>query len=142
MKVLVMVIVLILAVSPCAICAKDTRPLWKRIFIPLKVKPKPSKKHRVIHQKEAVTSETPEEKRSKSGMFVVDSQWWATYVEQEAAWGYWIPDDANVKFKDGKIHVPPVVYRHWQDLEEAKKRKEKRNPNRVIDDWDAFPAPR
>ena len=102
--------------------AKDTRSLWQRIFRP--AKPIPQKKHKVTHHKKSNPSPTPTktppaiptDKRSPSGDFIVDNQWYANYLEQEVAWSYYLSYDKDIKFVDGSFHVPPVVYRHSQDM--------------------------
>ena len=46
----------------------------------------------------------------------------ANYWELVAAWDYSIPDEREITFSDGKYHVPPVVYRHYDDMVSARKR--------------------
>jgi len=70
------------------------------------------KKHKKVW-KSATSKEPP---RNKHGFFIVDAQWYANYLEQELIWNYWIPEDAQIKSRDGKIHVPPVVFRHYEDM--------------------------
>ena len=118
-------IVLTVALCPCVNAKekqkKDTRPLWKRIFVPPKKEP-PKKRH-VTRHKESSTPIPTVGGRTPSGMFIVDYQWYADYVEMEAAWSYYIPDDDYIEFKDKHVYVPPVSYRHFQDMVEAHKQK-------------------
>ena len=54
--------------------------------------------------------------------FKVDHQWLARYWELEATWGYWIPEDDQIKFKDGKYIVPVVVFTHCEDMAKTPRR--------------------
>ena len=54
--------------------------------------------------------------------FNVDRQWLARYWELEATWGYWIPEDDQIKFKDGKYIVPIVVFKHCEDMAKTPRR--------------------
>src|SRR5512147_2908777 len=59
---------------------------------PAKVKRTKPKVREVI-----VTTPPPTERRPK---IVVDPEWMARYIEQEATWDYEIPDDDLITFKD------------------------------------------
>ena len=50
------------------------------------------------------------------GFFVVDSIWMARYRTLEAVWDYEIPEDAAIQYHSGKYLVPPVVFRHYEDM--------------------------
>jgi len=60
--------------------------------------------------------------------FKVDHQWLARYWELEATWGYWIPEDDQIKFKDGKYIVPIVVFKHYEDMAKTPRRDATRVP--------------
>src|SRR5215468_9787571 len=69
-------------------------------------------------------SPQPEDKKiiKREGVFfAVESQWLAQYRIFEAAWDYPIPEDDDIRFIDGKYHVPAVVYRHYEDMEKTPK---------------------
>ncbi len=93
------------------------KSFWQRLFSPATPEPKRLKKRKVVRHKEA--SPAPETNRTSSGLYIVDMQWYANYLEQEAAWGYWIQDDESIKIDNGKVYVPPVVYRHYEDMVKA-----------------------
>ncbi len=120
MKRIVFFLVLVLA-SPCV--AKDKRSFWEKMFVA-------PKKTKVVKKRSHSKKSTPERKadptpkptpvtqtpRNGKGFFIVSEQWYANYLVREAAWDYYIPDDDGIRFIDGKYHVPPVVYRHFEDL--------------------------
>lgn len=118
MKQLALLLALLIAIT-CE--AKDNRSFWQKLFSP--AKPKVVKKRVVVHHHRRITktrvtqSETP---RNGKGYFIVDSQWYAEYLAMESARTYWIYDDKDIEFMDGKFHVPPVVYRHYEDMKKAK----------------------
>ncbi len=119
MKALICFLVLTLA-SPDA-HAKDKETFWQRLFAPTP-KPKMVRKRRIAPRQKTPPvskpkpSPTPEVLRNSTGCYIVDQQWYANYLVREAAWDYYIPDDDGIKFVDGLYHVPPVVYRHFQDM--------------------------
>ena len=118
MKAATWFIVLALALSPCA-AAKDKRSFWQKMFV---AKPKPVKKRHKSHPKPKPSPPKRDTTRNEKGCFIVEPQWMATYWEVVAAWDYQIPDERDITFKDGKYHVPPVVYRHYDDMVNARKR--------------------
>ncbi len=123
MKVIVFFLALALA-SPCV--AKDKRSLWQKMFVATKKektvkKRSHGKKSSPERQTNPKPTSTPikEAPRNGNGFFIVSAQWYANYLVREAAWDYYVPDDDGIKFIDGKYHVPPVVYRHFEDLVSA-----------------------
>src|SRR6267154_3928021 len=63
-----------------------------------------------------------ESKKSTPRIFIVDPQWIARYWELEMAWDYWIPEDEQIKFRDGKYIVPIVVFKHYEDMANTARR--------------------
>ncbi len=117
MKRIVFFLVLALA-SPCV--AGDKRSFLEKMFSPKKSKT--VKKRSAARQKspppkpKPSVSPTTEAPRNGKGYFIVTEQWYANYLVREAAWDYYIPDDDGIQYINGQYHVPPVVYRHFQDL--------------------------
>jgi len=64
-----------------------------------------------------------------SRLFNVDRQWMARYWELEATWGYWIPEDDQIKFKDGKYIVPIMVFKHCEDMAKTPRRDSANAPS-------------
>lgn len=122
MRAVVLLMALVLAASPYSDALSETKrqTFWERLFNPSKPKPQPKKRHKSASSPASkaspARSPTPTERRNGDGYFIVDSQWYANYVTEEMAWDYWIPEDSLVRFRDGKYHVPPVVYRHYEDM--------------------------
>lgn len=106
---------------------KKAPTFWERLFKPQTTKtsirrPKPHKhadKPRPQPTPTPVPTDSLAPSRAKDGSFIVDAQWMAYYWEQELAWDYPIPEDQDIKFVEGKYHVPPVVYRHYEDMVNA-----------------------
>jgi hypothetical protein len=48
--------------------------------------------------------------------FTVDKEWIAKYRSMEAVFKYPIPEDKEIRYKDGQFIVPVVVYRHYEDM--------------------------
>ena len=94
---------------------KSSLQKFLNVFSP-KPTPKPVRKKPKVTKKEVKVSPTPSKQRTKTGLFIVDAQWLANYREQEMAWSYSIPEDDEIKFENGKYHVSPVVYRHYEDM--------------------------
>ncbi len=77
----------------------------------------PSSKPKVVPKRTKKSKPKPTATPTpKSKKHEVDSEWIARYLEQEAAWDYEIPDDDLIEWKDGKYHVPSVVFRHYEDM--------------------------
>jgi len=70
-----------------------------------------------------------ESPKSVQRTFNVDRQWLARYWELEATWGYWIPEDDQIKFKDGKYIVPIVVFKHCEDMAKTPRRDSANAPS-------------
>lgn len=60
--------------------------------------------------------------KKSTDTFTVDYEWMARYWELESAWDYWIPEDDQIKFKDGKYIVPVVVFKHYEDMANTARR--------------------
>lgn len=91
---------------------------FRKFFQPpkTKVEKKILKKKKKVHPR-PTPAPTPQPEIVRVGLtFVVDAQWIATYRTLEAAWDYPIPEDDDIKFINGKYHVPVVVYRHYEDM--------------------------
>ena len=83
------------------------------------VKPKP--KHKPAKKAQAAEiAPTPDPLHRK-----VEPEWMARYWEQEALWDYYIPEDRQIRFKDGQYIVPIVVYRHYEDMSATAKRSDR-----------------
>lgn len=90
---------------------------------------KPEVKKKPVHR--TVKKRSPRKIAPKSltvslinkNYFVVDAQWIANYLEQETAWDYPIPEDEEIIFDNGNYYVPPVVYRHYEDMVSARNRR-------------------
>lgn len=119
MRVLVVLLILSVATPVPQALPKDTRNLWQKIFIP-KPTPKPKKKSHHTPRKKPVETKPietkPKQGRTPDLYFIVEPQWMANYWEQIAAWNYPIPDEKYIHFENGKYHVPPTVYRHYDDM--------------------------
>ena len=135
MKMLIPVLLMALMVSTVQADAPKKKEkstlakIWEYIVPPKPVKKQ--KKHVVRKRSKptSIVSVTPTPAmRGKAGTYVVDAQWMADYWEQELAWGYWIPEDDEVKFIEGKYYVPPVVYRHFEDMRATVKTEQRRYP--------------
>lgn len=79
-----------------------------------KPKPKPKSK-----RKAHIAHVTP---KQSTKTLTVDYEWMARYWELETAWDYWIPEDDQIKFKDGKYIVPVVVFKHYEDMANTARR--------------------
>ena len=117
MRVLVVLLILSVATPVPQALPKDTRNLWQKIFLP-KPTPKPKKKHRHVPPKPKIKSvqTKPQQDRTPDGYYIVEPQWMANYWEQIAAWNYSIQGEKDIRFENGKYHVPPTVYRHYDDM--------------------------
>ncbi len=113
MNPLILILLAAFVASPVHAEPKKKKSWFEEMFQPKKPKvaPKRIKKTRAKSQPLPTPTAIPKSKR-----IPVDQQWYANYLEQEAAWDYEIPDDALIEFKDGKYHVPPVVFRHYEDM--------------------------
>jgi len=90
--------------------------IWKHIHS----QPPPKKVTKTHHKKKAKSAQ-----KEVSKTLTVDTQWLANYIVLEKAWDYPIPDDYDIRFLgEGKYEVPIVVYRHYEDMLDAKKRME------------------
>lgn len=87
--------------------------VFKSLFTPRKPEPVKPPKRKKTTRKPAI-KETPEEPKHKT--FTVDAVWIARYIEMEQQWDYPIPEDDAIQTKDGKYFVPPVVFRHYEDM--------------------------
>lgn len=89
----------------------------------------PSAKPKVVVKKSKPKSKTKRkiETNEKPDVLhrTVEPEWMATYWEQEALWDYYIPEDKEIKFIDGKYVVPITVYRHNEDMLNTKRRAER-----------------
>ena len=84
----------------------------RTMFPSAKPKVVPVKRKRVTtkKQKQEIKEQPPKPNR----LYVpVEIDWMARYWEEEAAWDYYIPEDDQIRFVDGKYQVPIVVYRHY-----------------------------
>src|SRR5262245_56340214 len=102
---------------------------------------KPPKKKTVrkpIHKKHATpiprprVTPTPKPAPKETivnGYFVVDEVWMARYRVLEAIWDYEIPEDTYIGYADGRWYVPPVVYRHYEDMAKTPHRATDRQPD-------------
>lgn len=118
MKAATILAVTAIAVSPC-VAAKDRHAssFWERMFAP---KPKPTpKKARPKKKREAESKPKPKAKGQK--MFTVDNEWMAHYWTLVYEWDYRIPEERDIRYSGGQFQVPAVVYRHFEDMMEAKK---------------------
>src|SRR6266576_1444842 len=98
--ILVLLVVFSISVADAQHLRKKTSgfdKVLKSMFQPRKVavksRPKPIVKIRVVRI---------QSKKTIPKTFTVDHQWMAHYWELEMAWDYWIPEDDQIKFKDGK----------------------------------------
>lgn len=116
MKILIAVLVVLLPLGATQAQAKKKEPsalekVLKTMFPSTKPKVEPQKKKRYATPKKRSQPVT-----RQNVHFMVEPQWMARYWEEEAQWDYYIPEDDQIKFKDGHYIVPFVVYRHYEDM--------------------------
>ncbi len=121
-----LVLILIAALVACPVYAEQKKKesgLTKvlRTMFPSatpKIIPR-KKKHVAKRPPKAKPSQTP----SVNQIYVtVEIDWMAKYWEQEAAWDYYLPEDNQIRFVDGKYQVPIVVFRHYEDMVKTPRR--------------------
>jgi hypothetical protein len=130
MRLTVLLLVLALLAYPCdsAETKRKTKPksFWNRLFMPReenlnrksrRYRAAPRKKTAVHPHPAPKPSPTPRQPpRDSKGFYIVDAQWYANYLAEVATWDYWIPEEASIRADKGKIHVPPIVYKHYEDM--------------------------
>jgi hypothetical protein len=99
-------LLIVLALSACTV---EIKPL-----------PKKKKKRAAKHSQHQKAKREPSKLESEKH-FQVDSAWMARYRVLEATWDYEIPEDDNIEYQNGKYRVPPVVYRHYEDMAQTPK---------------------
>ena len=83
---------------------------------------KPQKKTVPRKTKHYKSKPTPTPKPKPNGKLIqVDPEWMARYWTLEAIWTYPIPEDADIKYNDGKYYVPKVVHWHYETMAETPK---------------------
>jgi len=81
------------------------------------LKPKKKPVQTVRRKKKHAPAKTKSDKETPAPqIFVVDQEWMARYRALEAIWQYQIPEDDQIRFYENKYYVPPVVYRHYEDM--------------------------
>jgi hypothetical protein len=115
LKWLLMATLLIMPVQSRAFDLSDLFKPKKKIVqkTPHKQRKQTSNKHTATARP---TSTPPNSEVRYKGSFVVDSVWMARYRTLEAIWDYEIPEDAGIQYEAGKYLVPPVVFRHYEDM--------------------------
>jgi|SRR5215831_18786834 len=118
MKWLIWLITLSLSAQP--VYSWDLSELFK----PQKKKVVQQTGHSKKTKKKAEPSPTPKPKadEGRKNYYQVDADWMARYSALEAIWKYQIPEDDQIIFEAGKYYVPPVVYRHYDDMAVTPKR--------------------
>ncbi len=94
----------------------------RSMFPSAKPKVVPKKRKRVIRSVKPSPVPIAKPEISKRIYVPVEVDWMAQYWEQEAAWDYYIPEDEQIRFIDGKYQVPIVVYRHYEDMAKTPRR--------------------
>jgi len=89
----------------------------------------PTKKKRAKEKPEPAPTPTPTPSPSRQNYHKVDIEWMAKYRALEAVWAYQIPEDDLIQFEGGSYYVPPVVYRHFDDMASTPKRNGSRTQN-------------
>lgn len=112
-----MVVTLLIAVSMASANAqthtKTKQHSWIDSLSKVFSKPAPKPKPKIARKKKSKPKSRPEHTDIS---FEVDSQWMANYRMLEVEWQYVIPEDDEIRFKNGNYIVPLVVYRHFQDM--------------------------
>ncbi len=126
------ILILIAALVACPVYAEKKKEsgfqkVLRSMFPSAKPKIVPKKRKRVTKSVKA----TPTPTTRKRIYVPVDLEWMAQYWEQEAAWDYYIPEDDQIKFVDGKYQVPIVVYRHYEDMFKTPRRTPTPKPNNL-----------
>lgn len=110
----ILILLLWLVFSSTSIGADSLWNLFKK-------KSKPKVVQKVKHRSHPSNKRKAEKKPKQEptvpeGFKLVDAQWMANYVELEAAWDYYIPEDAWIWSANGKYLVPIVVFKHYEDM--------------------------
>ncbi len=82
----------------------------------------PKRKRATRAKQKQEVRQTPEPPKPNRLYVPVEIDWMARYWEEEAAWDYYIPEDDQIRFVDGKYQVPIVVYRHYEDMAKTPRR--------------------
>jgi len=98
---------LVMAVSPTA-QAFD----FSKIFLPPKKKIVQSKPRHIPSRKH---------KHDHARKFIVGPEWISRYFALVEIWNYPLPEDALIRYSDGNYIVPPVVFRHYEDMSRAER---------------------
>ncbi len=94
----------------------------KSMFPSAKPKVVPKKRKHVTKQIVKEPHKDPEKPTINRMYVTVEVDWMAQYWEQEAAWDYYIPEDNQIRFVDGKYLVPVVVFKHYEDMVKTPRR--------------------
>jgi hypothetical protein len=119
MRFLACLLMAILPITPVLSHAFDLSNLFKPKKKIVQKTPHKHKKAKPSHNdttKPKPTATPPNPEVRYKGFFVVDSMWMARYRTLEAIWDYEIPEDAEIRYEEGKYLVPPVVFRHYEDM--------------------------
>ncbi len=116
---------------------KPTPTFLQKLFAPKK-SATPKITRRSIPKKNASKIESEPKPRprpvpTECACYIVDAEWMAHYRVLEAIWSYPIPEDADIRFENGKYMVPTVVYRHYEDMMKTP-RPETINSNEIVTD--------
>jgi len=124
MKAIFIALMLAINTQPISTNAFDLSDLFKSKKKE-KVIQKPKKKHTVKRVEPKSNPPSTPAPNSKNPSYVringilyyqVSDEWMAHYLVLEATWDYQIPEDDKIWYDNGKYYVPPVVYRHYEDM--------------------------